>query len=64
MLLQGLSTQLQQEAKKEQLEKSLKKKAKRKAKKIPNLTLDEQIKCFARIVVNQLFTELELDENE
>jgi hypothetical protein len=55
MLLQGLSTPLQQEAKREHSKKSPKKKAKGKAKKVPNLTLDEQVKCYARIVVNQLF---------
>ena len=64
MLLQGLSIPFQEEVKKEPPEKSLKRKAKRKAKKVANLTLDQQMECFARIVVNQLFTELGLDETD
>lgn len=64
MLLQGLSIPFQEEDKKQRQKSSPKKKAKPKAKKVANLTLDQQIECFARIVVNQLFTELGLNENE
>lgn len=64
MLLQGLSIPNQEEDSKKPRGKSSQKNAKRKAKKVPNLSLDEQIECYARIVVNQLFTELGLDEKD
>jgi hypothetical protein len=54
MLLQGVSTSNQKEDKNNS--KQFPKK-KPKAKKVANLTLDQQLTCFAEIIVEQLIKE-------
>jgi hypothetical protein len=54
MLLQGVSTSNQKEDK-NNLKQFPKKKPK--AKKVANLTLDQQLTCFAEIIVEQLIKE-------
>jgi hypothetical protein len=59
MLLQGLTTPDSETNNKELLlKKSPKKRAKRKPKKVADLTLDQQLECFAQIVVEQFLTEI------
>ncbi len=58
MLLQGLITPHSETNNKELLQKKIKKqRAKRKPKKVADLTLDQQLECFAEIVVEQFLTE-------
>jgi len=58
MLLQGVRTSTLKEDKNNSQEQSQKRKSKRKTKKVANLTLDQQVTCFAEIIVNQLLKDL------
>jgi len=58
MLLQGVRTSTRKENKRKSLRQSQKRKSKKKTKNVANLTLDQQLDCFAEIIVNQLLKDL------
>jgi ribosomal protein S25 len=64
MLLQGLKTSNPKENKKNSQGQSQKRKSKCKTKKGSDLSLDEQITCFAEIIVNQVLKDLNFYENK
>jgi len=64
MLLQGVSTSFLKEDKKNSQRQSKKRKSKRKTKKVANLTLDQQVTCFAEIIVNRLLNDMNFYEKD
>ena len=62
MLLQGLSDTPNRKSKEHFPQQLQKRKVKRKTKKVANLTVEQQVTCFAEIIVNQLLNELSFYE--
>lgn len=63
MLLQGLRNSSRRNSKQNLSRQFQKGKVKGKTKKVANLTLDQQVTCFAQIIINQL-NELKVYENK
>jgi len=62
MLLQGLSDTSNRKRIEHFPQQLQNRKVNRKTKKVANLTLDQQVTCFAEIIVNQLLNELSFYE--
>ena len=64
MLYMGLDKGSRKGTKHNSLRNTGSRKSKGKTKKVANLRLDQQVICFAEIIVNQLLKELNVYENK
>jgi hypothetical protein len=64
MLLQGVSSPHPENDNRKYLKQFPKRKSKSKRKTVANLTLEQQVTCFAEIIVHQLLKDLNCYENK